>query len=192
MSSGIQLIVGLGNPGAEYENTRHNAGAWFVSALADDFSVRLRHNTKFQGAHAIANINGRECHLLIPSTFMNLSGQSVQAVANFYKIPPQSILIVHDEIDLPASAIRLKFDGGHGGHNGLKDIISHLGTKQFHRLRVGVGHPGNSALVVDYVLHTPGKAERKKIDSALQEANSILPLLLEGEFQRATQLLHTE
>jgi peptidyl-tRNA hydrolase, PTH1 family len=192
LSSGIQLIVGLGNPGTEYENTRHNAGAWFVAELADNLNVRLRHNAKFHGSHALANINGRECHLLIPTTFMNHSGQSVQAVASFYKISPQSILIVHDEIDLPPATIRLKFDGGHGGHNGLKDITSHLGTKQFHRMRVGVGHPGNSDLVADYVLHTPGKSERTKIDMALQEANSILPLLLEGEFQRATQLLHTK
>lgn len=192
MSSGIQLIVGLGNPGAEYENTRHNAGAWFVQTLADDLNVRLRPNAKFQGLHGIAKINGQDCHLLIPTTFMNLSGQSVQAVANFYKIPAAAILIVHDEIDLPVATVRLKFDGGHGGHNGLKDIANHLSTKQYHRLRVGVGHPGNSDLVVDYVLNPPGKTDRKKIDTALENAKSILSLLLQGEFQKATQLLHTE
>ena len=192
MSSGIQLIVGLANPGAEYENTRHNAGAWFVQAIADDFNVNLRHNAKLQGLHGIAKINGQDCHLLIPTTFMNLSGQSIQAAANFYKIPAAAILVAHDEIDLPIATLRLKFDGGHGGHNGLRDTISHLSTRAFHRLRIGVGHPGNSHMVVDYVLHAPSKADRAKIDDQLHLAKSVVPLLVEGEFQRATQLLHTE
>jgi PTH1 family peptidyl-tRNA hydrolase len=192
VSSGIQLIVGLGNPGAEYENTRHNAGAWFVTELLNDLNVCLRFNTKFQGLHGSAKIQGKDCHFLIPETFMNLSGQSVQAVANFYKIPAHAILVAHDEIDLPVATVRLKLDGGHGGHNGLRDIISHLSTKQFYRLRIGVGHPGNSALVVDYVLHSPSKTDRSKINTALLDAKSILPLLLDGEYQKATQQLHTE
>ncbi|MES2218117.1 MAG: aminoacyl-tRNA hydrolase [Pseudomonadota bacterium] len=192
MSTGILLIVGLGNPGAEYEHTRHNAGEWFVRSLADDANVVLRPTTKFHGAHGIATVKGHECHLLVPSTFMNLSGQAVQAVASYYKIPSAAILIAHDEIDLPVATVRLKFDGGDGGHNGLGDIISHLNTKKFYRLRIGVGHPGMRKDVVDYVLSPPSKSERKEINSALQAAESILPLVMKGEFQQAMHLLHSE
>lgn len=190
--AGILLIVGLGNPGVEYEDTRHNAGAWFVSTLAKDADISLRPHVKFQGEHGVAKVKGHECHLLIPTTFMNLSGQAVSAVASYYKIPPQAILVVHDEIDLPVGEIRLKFDGGHGGHNGLRDIISHLNSKQFYRLRVGVGHPGNSDDVSDYVLAAPKKAEREQIDAALQAAESILPSVMEGDFQKAMISLHTK
>lgn len=189
--SGIQLIVGLANPGTEYERTRHNAGAWFVSALADDAGVTLRQTPKFHGLHGIAKVKNHDCHLLIPTTFMNLSGKAVQAVANFYKIPPQAILVAHDEIDLPPGIIRLKFDGGHGGHNGLRDIIRHLGTNQFHRLRIGVGRPTHSGEVVDYVLSAPKKSERELIDTALKQAEDILPAIMQGEFQKAMQLLHS-
>lgn len=191
MSSGILLIVGLANPGAEYEHTRHNAGAWFVSALAADANISLRHNAKFHGLHGTAKVKGHECHLLIPSTYMNLSGQAVQAIASYYKIPTQAILIAHDEIDLPPGVVRLKMDGGHGGHNGLRDIISRLSSKEFYRLRIGVGHPGNSKDVSDYVLASPKKAERTEIDDALKTAEEILPLVMEGQFQKAMQLLHT-
>jgi len=186
---GIQLIVGLANPGLEYEDTRHNAGAWFVSLLAKN--TDLKHEKKFHGFHALINLNNHDCHLLIPTTFMNLSGQSVQALANYYKIPPTAILIAHDEIDLPVGTIRLKQDGGHGGHNGLRDIIAHLHTTQFHRLRIGIGHPGNSKDVTDYVLNPPSKNERKQIDDTLQAAEVVLPQLLRGEFQQAMQFLHT-
>lgn len=189
--SGILLIVGLANPGAEYEKTRHNAGAWFVSTLADDANISLRHNPKFQGLHGIAKVKGHDCHLLIPSTYMNHSGQAIQALANYYKIPPQAILVAHDELDLPAGTIRLKFDGGHGGHNGLRDTISHLSTKQFYRLRIGIGRPNNSNEVVNYVLSTPQKSERTEIDKALHTAEGILPFVMAGEFQKAMQLLHT-
>lgn len=188
----VQLIVGLGNPGAEYEKTRHNAGAWFVTELANRCNANLRRETKFQGYHCLANLNGKDFHLLIPTTYMNLSGQSVKAVASFYKITPEQILIAHDEIDLPAGEIRLKFDGGHGGHNGLRDIISHLNTNKFNRLRIGVGHPGESKLVHDYVLNPPKKAERELIDNALQDAERALPLMLSGEMQKAMQELHTK
>ncbi len=192
MSSNILLIVGLANPGAEYENTRHNAGAWFVSELANAAKVTLRHETKYAGCHAVAHLGGQDCHLLIPSTYMNHSGKSVQALASYYKIPPQSILVAHDEIDLPVGLIRLKFDGGHGGHNGLRDIMSHLNSKQFHRLRIGVGHPGNSKEVVDYVLAPPRKAEREQINAAVDEALGIFPFVMRGEFQKAMQLLHSK
>jgi PTH1 family peptidyl-tRNA hydrolase len=189
---GITLIVGLGNPGAEYEKTRHNAGAWFVDAVAHTAHATLRSTTKFHGLHSAAKIDGKECHLLIPTTYMNLSGQAVQAVANFYKITADNILVAHDEIDLPVGDVRLKFDGGHGGHNGLRDIISHLGTNKFHRLRIGVGHPGNSKLVHDYVLHPPKKPEKELIENAIQDAEKILPLVLRGEYQKAMMALHTK
>jgi PTH1 family peptidyl-tRNA hydrolase len=189
--SGILLIVGLANPGAEYEDTRHNAGAWFVSALAEDANISLRHNPKFHGLHGTAKIKGHDCHLLIPSTYMNLSGQAIQALANYYKITPRAILVAHDELDLAPGIIRLKFDGGHGGHNGLRDTISHLNSKEFYRLRVGIGHPGNSKDVSDYVLSPPKKSERVEIDHALRAAEGILPLVMSGEFQKAMQLLHS-
>lgn len=191
-SPGIKLIVGLGNPGAEYEKTRHNAGAWFVEALAQKANTNLSTNKKFHGLYSSATIEGQECHLLIPTTFMNLSGQAVQAVTNFYKISPEQILVAHDEIDLPVGDIRLKFDGGHGGHNGLRDIISHLSTNKFYRLRIGVGHPGNSKLVHDYVLHPPKKSEKELIDDAIQNAEGIIPKMLNGEFQKAMMALHTK
>jgi peptidyl-tRNA hydrolase, PTH1 family len=193
LTSGILLIVGLGNPGPEYEHTRHNAGAWFVSALADEANVTLRQNNKFQGLHGMAKIKGHECHLLIPTTYMNHSGQAVQAIASFYKIPPQAILICQDEIDLPVGTVRLKFNGGHGGHNGLRDIISHLGSKEFYRLRIGVGHPRNSTDdVVDYVLSPPKKSERVEIDNSLRDAEGVLPFILAGEFQKAMHYLHSD
>lgn len=192
LSPGIKLIVGLGNPGAEYEKTRHNAGAWFVEALAQKAKTNLSSNKKFHGLYSSTTLDGQESHLLIPTTFMNLSGQAVQAVANFYKISPEQVLVAHDEIDLPVGDIRLKFDGGHGGHNGLRDIISHLGTNKFHRLRIGVGHPGNSKLVHDYVLHPPKKPEKELIENAIQDSEKILPLLLSGEFQKAMMALHTK
>jgi PTH1 family peptidyl-tRNA hydrolase len=191
LSSGIQLIVGLGNPGADYEATRHNAGAWFVLDLAQNNDAALRSETRFHGLHGTARIHGHDVHLLIPTTYMNLSGQSVGALASYYKIPAEAILVAHDEIDLPVGDIRLKFDGGHGGHNGLRDIFRHLNTNKFHRLRIGVGHPGNSKEVVDYVLKPPKKSEREQIDTALHEALRVLPQLLDGQFQQATQELHT-
>lgn len=192
MSSGIALIVGLGNPGAEYEQTRHNAGAWFVQALANQADAALRSAIKFHGLHCIAKLHNQECHLLIPTTYMNLSGQSVKAVAAYYKIAPENILVAHDEIDLPVGDIRLKFDGGHGGHNGLRDIISHLSSNKFYRLRIGVGHPGESKLVHDYVLHPPKKSEQTLIDNAIQDAERVTPLMLKGELQKAMQELHTK
>lgn len=191
MESGIQLIVGLGNPGAEYHKTRHNAGDWFVTEIANATHTDLRPVSKFKGLHATTKIHGHDCQLLIPTTFMNLSGQSVQAVASYYKIPAHAILVAHDEIDLGVGDIRLKYDGGHGGHNGLRDIISHLNTNQFYRLRIGVGHPGNSKEVHDYVLHPPKKPERELIENAMQDAHAVLPLLLEGQFQKAMMKLHS-
>lgn len=189
--SGIQLIVGLGNPGEEYERTRHNAGAWFVLELAQSTHIALRYEPKFHGLYGLARFEHLNCHLLIPTTYMNNSGRAVKALSNFYKIPPESILVAHDEIDLPVADIRLKFDGGAGGHNGLSNIIRYLNTRNFHRLRIGVGRPNNSQEVVDYVLNSPPKLERKQIDASLQEANKILPLLLTGHYQKAMHQLHS-
>lgn len=191
-STGIQLIVGLANPGDEYTNTRHNAGAWFVEEIARLSHANLRPEKKFHGLHSTAAIDGHTCQLLIPTTFMNLSGRSVRACASFNKIAPTSILVAHDDIDLPVGTIKLKFDGGDGGHNGLNDIIRNLNTREFYRLRIGVGHPGNSKEVVDYVLKNPSKADRKLIDAALLEAQSALPLILNGEMSKAMQTLHTK
>jgi len=192
LSSPIQLIVGLANPGKEYADTRHNVGAWFVDEVAKLLQVTLHHDNKYQGLHALGRSHQHSCHLLIPTTFMNLSGQSVSACMNYYKLSPAALLVAHDDIDLPAGTIKLKFDGGDGGHNGLKDIIRHLHTKQFYRLRIGVGHPGSSKVVADYVLAPPSKSDENKITQAIQQALDVLPLILSGDIQKAMQQLHTE
>lgn len=188
----IQLIVGLGNPGNKYANTRHNAGAWFIDALSQTEHSSLTPDKKFHGQHALTTLHGQECHLLLPMTYMNESGLSVRATAQYYKIPTEAILIVHDEIDLAPGIARLKFDGGAGGHNGLKDIIDHLHTKKFYRLRIGVGHPGNSKDVVDYVLNPPSKAERELINTAIQRAQEVFPALIAGNVAKAMQQLHSD
>lgn len=188
----IQLIVGLANPGPEYEDTRHNAGAWFIKNIVESENARLRHESKYHGWHTHIKLSHHAFHVLIPATYMNQSGQSVSACMRYNKLSPEAILIAHDDIDLPVGTVRLKFDGGDGGHNGLKDVIRHLHTKQFYRLRIGVGHPGNSKDVVNYVLKNPSKADRQKIDAALAKAQDILPTLLKGEMQKAMQQLHTE
>ncbi|MBV9575090.1 MAG: aminoacyl-tRNA hydrolase, partial [Gammaproteobacteria bacterium] len=163
----IQLIAGLANPGKDYANTRHNAGAWFIDELAQRAQAVLRLEAKYHGLHSIVSLENHACHLLIPTTFMNHSGQALRACMSYHKISPEALLVAHDDIDLPAGVIKLKFDGGDGGHNGLKDIIRHLNTKQFYRLRIGVGHPGQSKDVADYVLQAPSKSDREKIDTAL-------------------------
>lgn len=188
--SGIQLIVGLANPGAEYAKTRHNAGAWFVEEIAKDARASMRYEAKFHGLHSKIELDNKPTHLLIPTTYMNRSGQAVAACLSYLKIAPIVLLIAHDDIDLPVGTIRLKFDGGDGGHNGLKDIISHLDSKKFYRLRIGVGRPAHKE-VVDYVLKPPAKAERPLIEDAITRGCAILPRLLDGEMQKAMQQLHT-
>ncbi len=192
MLQAIQLIVGLGNPGDKYAKTRHNAGAWFVEQLAKVRDCVLHPEAKFQAKLAKLPSVTPDCLLLIPTTYMNQSGLSLQKTAQYYKIPPQAILVVHDEIDLPPGSARLKFDGGSGGHNGLNNIIDQLQTKLFHRLRIGVGHPGHREAVTDYVLDPPSKAEHQLIDEALVRAQEVLPFILEGDFQKAMRQLHTE
>lgn len=188
--TGIRLIVGLGNPGADYEHTRHNAGAWYVLELAQLSHTTLRYEAKFHGLHGVARIDNSEYHLLIPTTYMNKSGRSVKSLSNFYKISSQAILIAHDELDLPVGVVRLKYEGGAGGHNGLIDIINHLTTKQFYRLRIGIGRPISAGEVIDYVLKPPRKEERTVIQQALNEATKALPLLLTGQYQKVMNQLH--
>jgi PTH1 family peptidyl-tRNA hydrolase len=193
----IQLIVGLGNPGEEHEKDRHNAGFWFVESLAAQLKISLEYEKRFLGYVAKAKLQGLERYLLEPNTFMNLSGQSVGACCRFHKIAPDSILVVHDELDLRPGVARLKFGGGTGGHNGLKDIQAHLGSAEFWRLRIGIGHPRDLASerkpieVVDYVLKKPRKEEQALLESALDKALGIIPLILAGDMQNATQTLHT-
>ena len=189
--SEIKLIVGLGNPGREYENTRHNAGFWWVDEFARLQKLSFKSETKFHGLTARGLAHGREILLLKPQTFMNVSGRAVVALAQFYKIAPAEILVVHDELDLPPGVARLKMGGGHGGHNGLKDIIAHLGTKDFWRLRIGIGHPGERADVVDYVLHEPRREERELIDEAMRKAQDVAHLVIEGKAEAAMLKLHS-
>jgi peptidyl-tRNA hydrolase, PTH1 family len=188
----IKLIIGLGNPGKEYEQTRHNAGAWFIERLLQEANTTLKPEKKFHGLSCKTILFNQECHLLIPTTYMNLSGQAVSAIAKFYKIPPQAILVAHDDLDLAVGSLRLKQGGGHGGHNGLRDIISHLGTNDFLRLRFGIGHPGHKDRVTDHVLSKITKTDKKQIDTAIERAVDILPLILKGEMQQAMQELHTD
>lgn len=189
-SAAIQLIVGLGNPGAEYQATRHNAGAWFVEALCEQFRLTLKTEAKFNARVGTITQNGKEFRVAIPNTFMNHSGQAVSSIAKYYQIPLEAILIAHDDLDLPAGTVRFKTDGGHGGHNGLRDIIFHMHHRTFHRLRIGIGHPGNKDHVLDFVLHRPSKAEEQKIHQAIENALQALPTLLAGNFQATMNQLH--
>jgi PTH1 family peptidyl-tRNA hydrolase len=189
----IQLIVGLGNPGSKYERTRHNAGADFVLALANDYHANLKPETKFFGDTARIRIGNRDVRLLIPSTYMNRSGQAIGALANFYRIPAEAILVAHDELDLPPGTARLKIGGGHGGHNGLRDTIQALGNnKNFARLRIGVGHPGNAKDVVDYVLCKASLADQQLINNSIEDSLHALPKAVDGEWNPAMHLLHTK
>ena len=188
----IKVIVGLGNPGAKYTETRHNAGFWFIEQLASAVGASFRLEKKFQGEVTKATIAGRDAWLLKPETFMNLSGQSVKSLMSFYRIEPENILVAHDEIDLEPGTTRLKKGGGHGGHNGLRDIINQLGTKDFYRLRIGVGHPGRKEQVADYVLHKASMNDRIEIDRTIDAAEDVMPLVMEGSLEKAMHKLHTK
>lgn len=188
----IELIVGLGNPGREYEQTRHNAGAWLVAALAHRYQATLTPESKFFGLTARLTIGGRDVRLLIPGTYMNRSGQAVGAISQFFKIEPAHILVAHDELDLPPGSARLKFGGGHGGHNGLRDIIASLGnSRDFGRLRLGIGHPGSAPQVTGYVLSKAPATEQQCIEAAIDAALDALPLVIDGEWSRAMNQLHS-
>jgi PTH1 family peptidyl-tRNA hydrolase len=189
--SEIKLIVGLGNPGREYEATRHNAGFWWLEEFAQVHHCIFKTEGKFHGLTARGQVFGRELFLLKPQTFMNLSGQAVGALAQFYKIAPQNILVIHDELDLPPGSAKIKLGGGHGGHNGLKDIIAQLGTREFWRLRIGIGHPGERADVSNYVLGIPRKEDRELLAEAMQRAQSVSSLIIEGKQEAAMLKLHS-
>jgi len=191
MNHAISLIVGLGNPGPEYAQTRHNAGFRFLDRLATDAHVVPRHEARFQGDCARVMLAGRELWLLAPQTFMNHSGESVQKFAHFYKIPAAGILVAHDEIDLAPGAVRLKVGGGDGGHNGLKDITEQLGSGEYVRLRLGVGRPATSTQVVSYVLRRAPVEEQTLLDEAISEALRHIEDIVHGNLQKVMNVLHT-
>jgi PTH1 family peptidyl-tRNA hydrolase len=191
MAQDIVMVVGLGNPGPDYENTRHNAGALFVEALARNAGQSLRPEKKYHGLYARIQWQGLDLHLLNPTTFMNRSGLSVKALADFFKIKPEHILIAHDELDLPPGTAKLKKGGGHGGHNGLRDTIAHLGTNNFQRLRLGIGHPGDSRKVTGYVLGRLGKQEAEQLTDVFNDVLRVLPDAASGKLAAAMNRLHS-
>jgi PTH1 family peptidyl-tRNA hydrolase len=189
--STIQLVAGLGNPGAKYEQTRHNAGFWFVDEVARQYNTAFRSESKYKSDVARCTIAGNDCRLQKPMDFMNCSGLPVASLASFYQIPRSGILVVHDDLDLPPGTVKLKQGGGHGGHNGLRDLISHLGSKDFLRLRVGIGHPGHRDDVVGYVLKNASRDDRTAIDQAIERTVTVLPDIVAGNTEAAMKELHT-
>jgi len=185
VQTGPRLVVGLGNPGAEYSETRHNAGFWFCERLAARLGASLAREARFHGL--VGNARNAGVWLLLPQTYMNRCGQSVGALARFYRIAPGEILVVHDELDLPPGQLKLKFGGGAGGHNGLKDITAHLGTQDYWRLRIGIGHPGSRDEVVDYVLKPPRREEAAEIEAALDRALELWPFIARADWNAAMQ-----
>ncbi len=186
----IQLIVGLANPGKDYASTRHNAGAWWVQALCAQYNISLQIQSKLQAQVGQATIGTAKIRCAIPTTYMNHSGQALNNIAKYFDIPADEILVAHDELDFTPGVIRLKNGGGHGGHNGLRDIIPQLGTPNFHRLRIGIGHPGNRDLVADYVLAYPSKHDKQLIDTAIEDSLNIVPTILIGDLAKAMNQLH--
>jgi PTH1 family peptidyl-tRNA hydrolase len=184
----LRLVIGLGNPGPDYSETRHNAGFWFCERLAHELGVRLNHESRFHGFAGQSREHG--VWLLEPQTYMNRSGQAVRALAQFYKILPEEMLVIHDELDLPPGRLQFRFGGGLGGHNGLKDITAHLGTQDYWRLRVGIGHPGDRNEVANFVLKPPRKEEQAEIDAALDRALLAWPLLAAGEMEKAANRIN--
>ncbi len=182
--SKLSLIVGLGNPGSEYAQTRHNAGFWFVERLAEQYGITLKADPKYKGISGRGNIEGQDVRLLLPTTYMNLVGQSVVPFSKFYQIKPEEMLIAHDELDMNPGVIRLKTGGGHGGHNGLRDIVPHTGPN-FHRLRIGIGHPGSKDRVSAHVLGKAPSSEQTLMDDAIHHALGQIKLLVNGDFQLA-------
>jgi len=191
MAQDIVMVVGLGNPGSDYENTRHNAGALFVEALAREAGQTLRPEKKFHGLYARIRWQGLDLHLLNPTTFMNRSGLPIKALADFFGIAPQQIVVAHDDLDLPPGTAKLKKGGGHGGHNGLRDTIAHLATNEFQRLRIGIGHPGDSRRVTGYVLGRLGKQETEELNAVIDEIIRVLPDAASGKLAAAMNRLHS-
>lgn len=193
MNHPLELIVGLGNPGPKYANTRHNAGEDFVEALARAYGASLSTDSKYFGRTAECLIDSQKVRLLVPETFMNRSGQAIAALAGFYKIAPENILVAYDELDLDTGVARLKFDGGHGGHNGIRDTIQSLANRRdFYRLRLGIGHPGAAHMVSNYVLSKPSPDDRLSIDTAITSAIKVMPLACKGHWNDAMKQLHTK
>ncbi|CAG9296287.1 aminoacyl-tRNA hydrolase [Celerinatantimonas diazotrophica] len=192
MANTIRLIVGLGNPGPEYTQTRHNAGVWLIDEIANRYQAALQPAPKFFGYTGRISLNGEDVRLLVPTTFMNLSGKAIAALANFYRIAPEEILVAHDEMDIPPGVAKLKQGGGHGGHNGLKDTIAKLGNnKNFYRLRIGIGHPGDKSKVTGYVLGKPPQTEQQLIDEAIDESTRCLDVLFKDGLIKAQNRLHS-
>jgi len=188
----IQLVVGLGNPGPEYKKTRHNAGVWFVEELASRHNISLRPEKKYFGLYGKGQIGNEVVHLLIPTTFMNKSGQSVASLANFFRIPIENILVAHDELDMEPGVCKIKKGGGHGGHNGLRDIISCMANnKEFYRLRIGVGHPGHRDRVTGHVLGKAPAIEQDKIDQVIDEATRCIDIWQKDDLKKAQNRLHS-
>jgi len=187
----IKLIVGLGNPGKDYQEHRHNAGFWFVESLAALNDSKFTSQSKFLGEASSFNLNSKKVFLLKPQTFMNNSGGSIKSFLNYYDISPEETLVVHDELALPVGTVKVKLGGGHGGHNGLRDVIKAVGSKNFYRLRIGIEHPGSKHEVVDYVLNTPGKSELSAIKESMSKAVNIIEFLVNGNFEEAMKALHT-
>jgi len=187
----LRLIVGLGNPGTDYLRTRHNAGFWFVDALAQAQGQRFSFEGKLHGEACKVNIGNASVWLLKPSTFMNKSGIAVVSALRYYKIEPEQCLVAHDDLDLPVGVVRMKFDGGHGGQNGLRDIMAHLSHGKFHRLRVGIGHPGNRDQVLPWVLGRPSSGDEAVMLGGIGRALDVLPLAVGGDFEKAMHQLHS-
>jgi PTH1 family peptidyl-tRNA hydrolase len=192
VSTTIKMLVGLANPGPEYAHTRHNAGQWYLNQLASQENIQLKAEAKFYGLTGRIQFAGNDIRLLVPTTFMNLSGKSVAAMANFYRIKPEEILVAHDELDLPPGVAKFKLGGGHGGHNGLRDIISKLGNnKNFYRLRIGIGHPGDKNRVSGFVLGKASRGEQDLIDQSIDEAARCTPILGQDGLAKAMNRLHS-
>jgi peptidyl-tRNA hydrolase, PTH1 family len=189
--SALRLLVGLGNPGPEHALQRHNAGYWWIDALAQAAAARFGTEAKLHGESARVQIDGSPVWLLKPATYMNRSGQSVAAALRYWKIEPEQMLVAHDDLDLPPGSARLKFDGGHGGQNGLRDIIGHLGHGRFHRLRLGIGHPGHRDKVTPWVLGRPGRDDEAAMLRGIDDALAVLPLVVAGDINEAMKRLHT-
>jgi PTH1 family peptidyl-tRNA hydrolase len=187
----IKLFVGLGNPGAEYDATRHNAGFWWIDSLAREFKVSLCMDKNYHGLMARAMVHGNTIWLLQPQTFMNLSGKSVAALARFFKIAPHEILVAHDELDISPGQAKLKFGGSHAGHNGLRDIHAQLGSSDYWRLRLGIGHPGTKGEVINWVLKKPSQDDRIAIEQSIDRSRKAVPAFIAGDMQKATLLIHT-
>ena len=191
LTANLRLIVGLGNPGADYVDTRHNAGFWLIDEIAAQQGVSFRFEKRYNADECKFKAHGRDVFLLKPQTFMNRSGQAVAGLARYYKIAPAEILVIHDELDLPPGVNRIKQAGGHGGHNGLRDIVNHLGSREFFRIRIGIGHPGDSKQVINYVLRKPSATDLNAIEAANRDTLGVMPQLLEGRIDKAMQALHT-